>query len=26
VWFADLSDLDHEIGVIISFGARVYAF
>jgi len=26
VWFADLSDLDHEIGVIASIGARIYSF
>lgn len=26
VWFADLSDLDHEIGIIASVGARFYSF
>ncbi len=26
VWLADLADLDHEIGVLVSVGRRVYAF
>jgi hypothetical protein len=26
VWFADLSDLDHEIGIVASVGARFYSF
>jgi len=26
VWLADLSDLDHEIGIVISVGARFYSF
>jgi len=26
VWLADLSDLDHEIGIVAAFGARFYSF
>ena len=26
IWLADLSDLDHEIGVVVSVGARFYEF
>jgi hypothetical protein len=26
VWLADLSDLDHEIGIVLSVGARFYSF
>ena len=26
VWLADLSDLDHEIGVVVSVGAKLIAF